>query len=91
MLIGFSVLFRFCSGLPGRIFSFRRPVSVALTHWFYLISIGFNCNIKFPGLFSNLLAYFTIANLDMVPSLGLACSFEGFDYADQVSFFAVCP
>lgn len=76
---------------PSKIKAIQVEVKTFISFSQIVVNKDFNCNIKFPGVFSNLITYFTIVNLDMVPSLGLACSFEGFDYADQVVFVTAGP
>lgn len=48
------------------------------------VNISFNCNMSFPPVFENLLANLEIVNVDVFPSLGLSCRFNGFDYCDKM-------
>jgi hypothetical protein len=48
------------------------------------VNISFNCNMSFPPVFENMLANLEIVNVDIFPSLGLSCRFNGFDYCDKM-------
>ena len=48
------------------------------------VNIAFNCNMEFPPVFANLLANLEVVNVDLMPSLGLNCRFNGFDYCDTM-------
>jgi hypothetical protein len=55
------------------------------------LNISFNCAVTFPATFTRVLTSFKVLNLDLVPSLGLQCSFLGFDYIDSLLGQTVAP
>ena len=59
--------------------------------WQIASSIAFNCNISYPALFEDLLKKFGFVNLDLVPSLGLRCSFADFDYISKLYVITITP
>lgn len=53
--------------------------------------ISFNCATRFPEPFEETLAALRIANLDVIPSLGLQCAFANFDYLDHMVVVSLVP
>ena len=43
------------------------------------VNIQFNCDIKFPLNYQKMLDTLAIANLDLIPSLGMQCWLNEFD------------
>jgi hypothetical protein len=43
------------------------------------VNIQFNCDIKFPLNYQKMLDSLAIANLDLIPSLGMQCWLNDFD------------
>lgn len=59
---------------------------------FYLslvsVNIAFNCSITFPGSFGQFLQSLDLINFDIMPSLGLQCSWERYNiYLEKEIFF----
>jgi len=53
--------------------------------------VSYNCNINFPGLFQSLLESLAIFKLDIIPSLGLGCYFNSFDYINKMVVVTLMP
>mmetsp|Transcript_86907 Transcript_86907/g.168334 ORF Transcript_86907/g.168334 Transcript_86907/m.168334 type:complete len:503 (-) Transcript_86907:1300-2808(-) len=69
-----------------------RVQAKALAAFFQIGSyIGFNFSIAFPSLVEKIFKFIAVVNLDIIPSLGLQCSFEGFDYISTVTLVTLTP
>jgi len=55
------------------------------------INIGFNLDVVYPDLYAQFLASLGIVNFDLVPSLGLQCRFNSFDYIDRMLAVTISP
>lgn len=53
--------------------------------------VQFNCSVSFPDVFNVILAPLNILNLNIVPSLALACRINNFDYANTLVGITVSP
>ena len=57
----------------------------------FRVCVQFNCSVSFPDVFNVILAPLNILNLNIVPSLALACRINNFDYANTLVGITVSP
>jgi len=55
------------------------------------VNIGFNCDIRFPEMFENVLSALAVVNIDIIPSLGMSCKLSSFDYTDKIFAVTLVP
>jgi len=55
------------------------------------VNIPFNCNVGFPEQFTKMLDSLAVVNFNVVPSLGLNCNFNGFDYISTMVSQTMVP
>ena len=55
------------------------------------LNIGFNTQVTFPDNFNHVTGALDVFTLDLVPSLGLNCSFHDFDFISNVYLTCLFP
>jgi len=66
-------------------------VKVLIAYFQIASNVAYTCRIRFPLSFTSLMSFLGVFNLNVIPSLGLACRLGSYDYVDATVFSTLTP